>query len=146
MRSTATTAAFAGPRAGGRVVVSPRASPSGIRPQPVPVTPQSVTPKNVPAAQTATVQTTKVAAKPTVTAEAVSGGESEIPCPACGTSISADAIMCYACGHRLHEESDAEEVSESENESETPCPACGTMISADAIMCYACEIGRASCR
>src|SRR5437660_11755743 len=46
--------------------------------------------------------------------------------------------MCYACGHRLHEESDAEEVSESENESETPCPACGTMISADAIMCYAC--------
>jgi hypothetical protein len=92
----------------------------------------------VPAAQAAQVQGAKVMPKPTVTAEPVSGSESEIPCPACGTMISADAIMCYACGHRLHEESDAEEVSESENESETPCPSCGTMISADAIMCYAC--------
>src|SRR5207247_9570372 len=89
-------------------------------------------------ANSAAVQAAKGGAKPTGPREAGSGGESEIPCPACGTSISADAIMCYACGHRLHEESDAEEVSESENESETPCPACGTMISADAIMCYAC--------
>ena len=29
------------------------------------------------------------------------GGESELPCPACGTMISGDAIMCYACGHRM---------------------------------------------
>jgi len=52
--------------------------------------------------------------------------------------ISGDAIMCYACGHRLHEESTAEETTDSEGESEIPCPACGTMISGDAIMCYAC--------
>jgi DNA-directed RNA polymerase subunit RPC12/RpoP len=52
--------------------------------------------------------------------------------------ISADAIMCYACGHRLHDESAPEEVTESDGESEIPCPACGTMISGDAIMCYAC--------
>jgi len=70
--------------------------------------------------------------------EPASGGESEIPCPACGTMISADAIMCYACGHRLHDESAPEEVTESDGESEIPCPACGTMISGDAIMCYAC--------
>jgi hypothetical protein len=51
--------------------------------------------------------------------------------------ISSDAIMCYACGHRLQEEeaAPAEEVG---GEAEVPCPACGTMISSDAIMCYAC--------
>jgi len=52
--------------------------------------------------------------------------------------ISSDAIMCYACGHRLQEESAVEEATETEGESEIPCPACGTMISSDAIMCYAC--------
>jgi len=52
--------------------------------------------------------------------------------------ISSDAIMCYACGHRLQEESAVEETTEAEGESEIPCPACGTMISSDAIMCYAC--------
>jgi len=52
--------------------------------------------------------------------------------------ISSDAIMCYACGHRLQDETAAEETSETEGESEIPCPACGTMISSDAIMCYAC--------
>jgi uncharacterized membrane protein YvbJ len=52
--------------------------------------------------------------------------------------ISSDAIMCYACGHRLREESAVEEETETESESEIPCPACGTMISSDAIMCYAC--------
>jgi len=34
-------------------------------------------------------------------AEAAEGEAGEIPCPACGTMISSDAIMCYACGHRL---------------------------------------------
>src|SRR3989441_8406880 len=76
----------------------------------------------------------KVAAQP----EPAAGGESEIPCPACGTMISSDAIMCYACGHRLQDEAAVEETSETEGESEIPCPACGTMISSDAIMCYAC--------
>jgi len=102
------------------------------------VNPPSVAPKTATAAPVVAVQSAKAAGKPAVTTEAASGGESEIPCPACGTMISADAIMCYACGHRLHEESDVEEASETENESEIPCPACGTMISADAIMCYAC--------
>src|SRR2546428_120079 len=58
--------------------------------------------------------------------------------PACGTMISSDAIMCSACGHRLRDETAAEEPSDREGESEIPCPACGTMISSDAIMCYAC--------
>jgi RNA polymerase subunit RPABC4/transcription elongation factor Spt4 len=73
----------------------------------------------------------QVAAEP---AEEAAGAE--IPCPACGTMISSDAIMCYACGHRLQEEEAATE--ETTAESETACPACGTMISSDAIMCYAC--------
>jgi uncharacterized membrane protein YvbJ len=73
-----------------------------------------------------------------IQAEPSSGAESEIACPACGTMISSDAIMCYACGHRLQEEAVAEESIETEDESEIPCPACGTMISSDAIMCYAC--------
>ena len=46
--------------------------------------------------------------------------------------ISSDAIMCYACGHRLQEETTEGDAGE------IPCPACGTMISSDAIMCYAC--------
>ena len=30
--------------------------------------------------------------------------EELIPCPNCGTLISKDAIMCYACGYVLHPE------------------------------------------
>ncbi len=51
-------------------------------------------------------------------------------CPGCQTLISADAVMCYACGYQLKEGG--------EEEAEIPCPACGTVISADAVMCYAC--------
>ncbi|KYK25560.1 MAG: hypothetical protein AYK23_03500 [Candidatus Proteinoplasmatales archaeon SG8-5] len=29
------------------------------------------------------------------------GGEDEIPCPECGTMISNDAVMCYACGAKI---------------------------------------------
>jgi predicted RNA-binding Zn-ribbon protein involved in translation (DUF1610 family) len=50
--------------------------------------------------------------------------------------ISSDAIMCYACGHRLQAE--APPAADESGEAEVPCPSCGTMISADAIMCYAC--------
>jgi len=68
-----------------------------------------------------------------VVAEVQEAGEAgEVPCPACGTMISSDAIMCYACGHRMQEEAAESEAGE------IPCPACGTMISSDAIMCYAC--------
>ena len=77
--------------------------------------------------------------KPAVQVQAEPAEEAasaEIPCPACGTMISSDAIMCYACGHRLQEEETATE--ETGGESEIACPACGTMISSDAIMCYAC--------
>ena len=83
-------------------------------------------------------QVSKVSPKAVATFESAAGGESEVPCPACGTMISSDAIMCYACGHRLHEESAVEETPDAESESEVACPACGTMISSDAIMCYAC--------
>jgi hypothetical protein len=65
-------------------------------------------------------------------AEEAAAEGNEIPCPACSTLISSDAIMCYACGHRLLEEAAEGEAAE------IPCPACGTMISPDAIMCYAC--------
>jgi len=30
--------------------------------------------------------------------------EDVIPCPNCGTLISKDAVMCYACGYVLHPE------------------------------------------
>ena len=36
------------------------------------------------------------------------GGDEEIPCPSCGTMISSDAVMCYACGTQI-EGADAEE-------------------------------------
>src|SRR5438094_8733579 len=85
-----------------RPVVSPTPAATALRPQPVVVTPQPVASK--PAAAAVPVQVAKPTAKPTVAAEPVSGGESEIPCPACGTMISADAIMCYACGHRMAED------------------------------------------
>src|SRR6266581_9415168 len=109
-----------------------------LRPQPVPSNPAPVAAK--PAAQmpVAVAQVAKPVVKVAVQAEPAAGSESEIPCPACGTMISSDAIMCYACGHRLQDEAAAEETSETEGESEIPCPACGTRISSDAIMCYAC--------
>jgi len=77
----------------------------------------------------------QVVAEPEVveaeTAAEAPAGESEIACPSCGTVISADAIMCYACGERIAREEPAET-------GEIPCPSCGTSISSDAIMCYAC--------
>jgi hypothetical protein len=33
--------------------------------------------------------------------EAESADEEEIACPSCGTIISADATMCYACGAEI---------------------------------------------
>ena len=47
------------------------------------------------------------------------GGDEEIPCPACGTMLSANAIMCYACGHRL-EEGGEEEGDESSDDEDKP--------------------------
>ena len=29
------------------------------------------------------------------------GGDEEIACPSCGTMISSDAVMCYACGTQI---------------------------------------------
>src|SRR2546430_16532482 len=77
-------------------------------------------------------------ARAAVAAAPACGGESELPCPSGGTMTSPEAIVCYACGHRLQDEAAVEETSESDGESEIPCPAGGTMISSDAIMCYAC--------
>ncbi|MGC9061133.1 MAG: double zinc ribbon domain-containing protein, partial [Thermoplasmata archaeon] len=57
------------------------------------------------------------------------------PCPKCGTMISKDAIVCYACGAEVKP---AEEKKEEAGAEEIPCPKCGTMISKDAIVCYAC--------
>ena len=65
-----------------------------------------------------------------------------MPCPSCGTMISKDAVMCYACGTKIEgaaEEAPAEKEAPAEGaEDEMPCPSCGTMISNDAVMCYAC--------
>ena len=44
--------------------------------------------------------------EPEVAGAEAEGEAGEIPCPACGTMISSDAIMCYACGHRLAAEED----------------------------------------
>ncbi len=54
----------------------------------------------------AVAQVAKPVAKVAVQAEPAAGGESEVPCPACGTMISSDAIMCYACGHRMASDDD----------------------------------------
>src|SRR2546425_10166214 len=73
----------------------------GLRPQPVQSNPAPVVAK--PAAQMpiAVAQVAKPVVKVAVQAEPAAGGESELPCPACGTMISSDAIMGYAGGHRL---------------------------------------------
>src|SRR5256885_12914240 len=109
MRASASIPSSPTPAVSGRVVVSPTAAPMAVRPQPVPVNPPSVAPKTATAAPVVAVQSAKAAGQPAVTTEAASGGASEIPCPACGKLISAAAIMCYACGHRLHWDSDVAE-------------------------------------
>jgi len=47
------------------------------------------------------VQPVRAGPEPEPEAVEAEGEAGEIPCPACGTMISSDAIMCYACGHRL---------------------------------------------
>ena len=39
---------------------------------------------------------------------AAEGGEEEIACPSCGTMISSDAVMCYACGTQIEAGGDEE--------------------------------------
>jgi len=143
MKSMPATPAAVSPVAVSPVAVKPvpvaSASPGGLRPQPIPSSPApAAASKPAPQMPVAIAPVAKPVAKVVVQAESSTGVESETACPACGTMISSDAIMCYACGHRLQDEAAAEETSEAEDESEVPCPACGTMISSDAIMCYAC--------
>src|SRR5207247_10821016 len=112
-----------------RPAVSPAPASTAPRPQPVVVAPQPIASK--PAAAAPTIQVAKPAAKPAVAAEPVSAGESEIPCPACGAMISGDAIMCYACGHRLHDEATDDDTTDPEGEREILCPAGMAMIARD---------------
>jgi len=92
--------------AGAKPVAAGPVSPPGARgPQ--------VQPTPVPGTAVRPVQATPVAAqakpvaKSMMQAEPSSGAESELACPACGTMISSDAIMCYACGHRMGDEDKA---------------------------------------
>jgi DNA-directed RNA polymerase subunit RPC12/RpoP len=66
--------------------------------------------------------------------------------------ISADAIVCYACGASVRkegggaaEETAADTQEAASGEEEMACPNCGTMISKEASVCYACgqEVGAA---
>src|SRR5207245_7171425 len=91
--SSRTPAPASMPAGSVKAVPTTPAPPVVLRPQPVPSNPAPVAAKSAAQMPVAVAQVAKPVVKVAVQAEPAAGSESEIPCPACGTMISSDAIM-----------------------------------------------------